>query len=92
MQVKEIENQAEEVKQNATAQASLLLSLARDNATAVVENARSDGLRSLFQKVGITNQNYKSSFNYLRTMKDLRNIHLSVDFDQLIMGPVKGST
>jgi len=88
--VNEIENEAAEIGQNATAQSSLLRTKADSQSTALVEAARSEGLKNLYTKLGITDVNQKSSFDYLRTLKDMQNVHLSVDFDQMIAGNFGG--
>ena len=88
--MKEITNSATEIAQNATAQSELIVAQANAKATATVETARGDGLRQLYQRLGITTQEQKSSFDYLRTLKEMSNVHLGVDFQQLIMGPTQG--
>jgi hypothetical protein len=90
LQVKEITNAAQEISQNATAQSTFILAQANANATATVEAARSQGLQLLYQRLGITTQEHKSSFDYLRTVREMENVHLGVNFQQMILGPVKG--
>lgn len=88
LQVKNILNQAAEINNNATAHSTLIRAEAQANATATVEGARSDGLRLLYARLGISSQEQMSSFDYLRTLRELPNAHISVDFQQLIVGPV----
>ena len=86
LQVNEINNQASEVAQNATASAELIQAKARSNALVTVEKARSQGLKDLYQRLGITDDDQRSSFDYLRTIKDMEHAHLTVDFQQMIYG------
>ena len=83
-----IRTEAKEISQNATAQSSLISSVAQANATAVVERARANGLRHLYSEAGITRADHRASFDYLRTLQGLDNVHLAVDYDQLIQGPL----
>ncbi|CAH1788143.1 unnamed protein product [Owenia fusiformis] len=88
--VKDIINEAHEISQNATAQANLILSQANATATQTLENAQMTGLRTLFNGLGISmTDNHKMSFNYLRNLKDLSNLHMAVDFNSLMVGPLK---
>lgn len=84
--VRKIKNEAAEISQNAESQAELLRIVSRANYTNTVELARSKGLQSLYSSLGITNQEHKNSFDYLRTLRGLDNVHLTVDFQQRIAG------
>ncbi|XP_063412525.1 uncharacterized protein LOC134695238 [Mytilus trossulus] len=84
--VAEIENEAKEINQNATAQAALVQSIARANYTALLETARSEGLKQVFSSLNITQQDKKNSFDYLRTIRGLDKLHLTVDYQQRIAG------
>ncbi|OWF44236.1 uncharacterized protein LOC110458648 [Mizuhopecten yessoensis] len=79
-------NEAAEIRQEAEATSSMIRLTSRANYTAIVESSRSRGLTTLYSRLGITDQRIKNSFDYLRTLRGLDNIHLSVDFDQNIMG------
>lgn len=85
-QVQRIKNEAVEISQNGTAIAGYLGTVAAANYTATIETARSEGLRQVFLRLAITDQAKKSSFDYLRTLRGLNNVHLTVDFDQRIAG------
>lgn len=85
-QVNEKSNMASEISQNATAMSNLLQSKAQAESTATVEKARSQGLKDLYTRLGITDVDQKSSFDYLRTIKDMEHVHLTVDFEQMIYG------
>ncbi|KAL3832279.1 hypothetical protein ACJMK2_023937 [Sinanodonta woodiana] len=84
--VAQIKNDAQEIKQNATVLSEYIGTVSKANYTATIENARAIGLKKLFNDLSITDQKYKSSFDYLRTLKDLSNIYLTVDFQQRIAG------
>ncbi|KAF6019222.1 hypothetical protein EB796_022463 [Bugula neritina] len=55
----------------------------------ILEAARREGLMTLFSSTGLSTVEHKNSFDYLRSLADNSNAHLTVDFDQLIMGPTK---
>jgi len=84
--VQKILNQAKEERQKAEAESQLISTLSRANYTSVVEKARSQGLRNLYDRLKISDQGIKNSFDYLRTLRGLDNIHLTVDFQQRIVG------
>lgn len=86
VQVRKIKNEAAEISQKAESQASLLRIVSQANYTNTVELARSKGLQLLYTGLGITNQEHKNSFDYLRTLRGLDNVHLTVDFQQRIAG------
>ncbi|XP_076088758.1 uncharacterized protein LOC143059153 isoform X2 [Mytilus galloprovincialis] len=81
-----IENDAKEISQNATAQATLIGSIAQANYTAILESARSDGLKRAFVELNFNLQEHKNSFDYLRTIRGQENTHLTVNFQQRIAG------
>lgn len=84
--VRKIKNEAAEISQRAESQAELLRIVSQANYTNTVELARSRGLQTLYNSLGITNQEHKNSFDYLRTLRGLDNVHLTVDFQQRIAG------
>ncbi|XP_067928709.1 uncharacterized protein [Watersipora subatra] len=87
--VEEIVNQAKEVTANSTAQAQLIAARSNADYVQTIEAARKTGLVNLFTSVGLSTVDYKNSFDYLRSLADNSNAHLTVDFDQLITGPTK---
>ena len=87
--MKSIENEATEISQNATAQSTFISAVARANATAMVERSRTDGLGHLYAGTVITTQEHKASFDYLKTLQGRDNVHLAVDYSQLIQGPLQ---
>lgn len=86
MKVDQIQNEAQVISQNATAQSGLIATISQANYTAVIESARSQGLKLLYNELGITDQNHKNSFDYLRTLRGIDNVHFTVDFQQRIVG------
>lgn len=89
--VQDIRNQAKEVRQEAEATSSLINTVSQANYTATVEKARSTGLKDLYNRLGISNQETKNSFDYLRTLRGLDKVHLTVDFQQRIVGGFGGN-
>ncbi|KAK3083265.1 hypothetical protein FSP39_017936 [Pinctada imbricata] len=84
--VEEIKNQVREITEIAHATASLTNSVAQANYSAIIEGARTDGLKNAFAILGVTDQQYKNSIDYLRELKGNKNIHMTVDFQQRIVG------
>ncbi|XP_048777110.2 uncharacterized protein LOC125681186 [Ostrea edulis] len=81
-----IKNEAAEIRENGTAIANLITVTAQANYSATLESARSDGLKAVFSSLGFTQQQYKSSFDYLKTLRGFDKAHLTVDFQQRIVG------
>ncbi|KAL3832276.1 hypothetical protein ACJMK2_023934 [Sinanodonta woodiana] len=90
--VAQTKNDAQEIKQNATVLSEYIGTVSKANYSAAIDNARVIGLKKLFNNLNITDQKYKSSFDYLRTLKDLSNIFLTVDFQQRIAGSFGSSS
>lgn len=86
LKVQKIKNEAVELREQAAAQSKLIKVTSQANYTAIVESARSQGLNILFTALNITDQGHKNSFDYLRTLRALDNVHLTVDFQQRIIG------
>ena len=82
--VKEIENEAQEIRENAVAQAGVKVSNAEASAQAKLEQARTTGLSSLYTELGLTNPEEKMSFQYLRTLMRQENVKLAVDYTHLV--------
>lgn len=89
-EVRDIQNRAKEISQNAEAQAKLMSTVAGANYTATVEKARALGLKGLYTRLGLRSQELKNSYDYLRTLATLENVHFTVDFQQRIVGNVGG--
>lgn len=84
--VRSIQNQAAEISGNATAAANRIGKQAAANYTAIVEKARAEGLKGLYTRLGLNTQELKNSFDYLRTLRTLDNVHFTIDFQQRIVG------
>ena len=87
-QVKQIENEAAEIAEGALSESELIVSMAEANSTAIVEQSRSNGLKHMYSELGITDQQHKASFDYLRTLKGQDKVFLSVDYQTNIAGPM----
>ncbi|XP_066305257.1 uncharacterized protein [Branchiostoma lanceolatum] len=85
-EVEQIENEAREISQNATAQSGLITSRANAQAVAVVEDARNSGLSLIYTRLGLSNDDHKASFNYIRTLRDHESVYMSVNYNTLISG------
>lgn len=87
----EIINKIQEVKENAAANVTVITAEADAKSLQFVEDARNQGLQLLYSSLNFTNEQHKASFNYLRTLRNHKNIRLHVNFASLISGPNKGS-
>lgn len=88
LQVQQIRNIAEEIRNNGTIEANLFTAVAQANYSTVLEIARSEGLKQFFRDLGFTQQEYKNSFNYLRTLRGMPSAHFTIDFQQRIVGNI----
>ena len=87
--MKEKQNRAKEISQNANAQSRLIISNAEANSTATRERSRTDGLKHLYSEIGLTDQKHMSSFDYLNTIAQKQDVSLAVDFQTLVAGPMQ---
>ena len=85
-QVQKIKNEALELREVAQAESNLIKITSSANYTVTIESARSKGLTTLYRELNISNQGHKNSFDYLRTLRGLANVWLTVDFNQRIVG------
>lgn len=83
-QVQDINNEAAELSQNATAQSDLIRARAEAEAQAIIESAHSSGLAYMYETLNITSEEQKASLNYLRTLRDHQHVHMSVNFESLV--------
>jgi len=79
----EIYNEAREIAQNASATATVLDAGAKAEALKVVEQARSEGLKNMYSVLGITSDEEKAAFNYLRSLRQNKNVKLNVGYQSL---------
>lgn len=79
----EIFNQAREIAQNASAKATVISAQAKADALGIVEKARSDGLKNMYTVLGITKDRNKAGFNYLRSLRQNKNVKLNVGYKSL---------
>ena len=86
--VQQMRNAALEIREEAESTSRFTQITAAANYTSVVEGARSVGLTKLYDELKITRQDHKNSFDYLRTIRGLDNIWLTVDYQQRILGNI----
>ncbi|XP_060584044.1 uncharacterized protein LOC132740200 [Ruditapes philippinarum] len=86
--VAEIKNQAKEIRETATSQSQKIKVVSEADYTNTIETARGSGLKQLYTSLGINSTEHKNSFDYLKTLRGLANVHLTVDFQQRIAGNV----
>ena len=82
--INEINNQASEIAQNASAQATLILAKSKAQALVKVEKARNEGLSMIYDRLNITTEEQKASFNYLRALRNHQNAKFNIGYDTLM--------
>ena len=80
----EINNEAAEIAQNATAEATIIRAKADAESLLTVERARDAGLSYIYQQLNITKEEHKSAFNYLRTLRGQKNVKFNVGYTTLM--------
>ena len=75
----------------AAANVTIIDAQAEAESLRIVEDARNQGLKHLYEKLNFENEQHKASFNYLRTLRKHKNIRLHVNFGNLISGPNTGN-
>ncbi|CAB4007461.1 Hypothetical predicted protein [Paramuricea clavata] len=85
-----VENKIQEVNENAAANVTVINAQAEAKSLRLVEDARNQGLELLYSTLNFENEQHKASFNYLRTLRNHKNIRLHVNFGNLISGPNTG--
>ncbi|XP_060584087.1 uncharacterized protein LOC132740237 [Ruditapes philippinarum] len=86
--VAEIKNQAKEIRESAESESQKIRVVSEAEYLSTIEKARGTGLRKLYDSLGIKTQEQKNSFDYLRTLRGLDHVHLTVDFQQRIAGSI----
>ena len=56
---------------------------AKADALGIVEKARSDGLKNVYTVLGITTDEQKAAFNYLRSLRQNKTVKLNVGYKSL---------
>jgi len=84
LEVNKFQNSAKEAIANATAMSKFLMDQAEVNYSRIVENTHNDGLKNLFDGLGLSSNKLKSSLNYMRMMQDHEKVKYSIDFNTLI--------
>lgn len=83
MKVKRIENEASEIRKNATAEASYISAKAEADAKFAVEAAHRKGLKTMYSDLSVSDEKEKTSIAYLRSLSQNKDIHISVGFTDL---------
>lgn len=84
LEVNSFMNKAKESIANATAMSKLIMDQADVNYSRTIENIHNDGLKNMFEGLGMSDNKLKSSLNYMRTLQDHEKIKYSIDFNSLI--------
>jgi len=84
LEVNAFKNKARESIANATAMSKLIMDEADVNYSRTIENVHNEGLKNMFEGLGLNTNKLKSSLNYMRTLQDHEKIKYSIDFNSLI--------
>ncbi|GAB1598726.1 uncharacterized protein LOC115228206 isoform X2 [Argonauta hians] len=84
--IKVLENKASEISEAARSDSDLIAKTMNANASFIVENSRITGLKNLYSTLGITNADQKNKFDYLRSLQKVKDLRLSIGYNQLIAG------
>lgn len=82
-----VENLAREVEQGANANSSLIVSRATIQAKALVDDARSQGLKIIHDALNITSEEHKKTLDYIRTLRDSKNANMYIGFQYMVARP-----
>ncbi|KAK3745333.1 hypothetical protein QZH41_006724 [Actinostola sp. cb2023] len=80
----EINNEAKEITQNSTAQATIIMAKADADALVKVEEARNTGLSQVFTSLGISDESHKASYIYLTALRRQSNARLNINYNTLM--------
>jgi len=83
MRVRNIQNEALEIRRNATAEAQFIADKAEANAKYNIESAHREGLKKMYADLEVTDDKDKSSITFLRSLSQNEDIHISVGFTDL---------
>jgi len=81
--VRSIQNEASEIRKNATAEAELIQAKAEADAKFKIESSHREGLKKMYSDLGVTDDKDKSSITFLRSISQNDDIHISVGFTDL---------
>lgn len=84
LEVNKYKNLAKEAIANATAMSKLKMDQAEVDYSRTIENVHNNGLKSMYDGLGFTDNKLKSSLNYMRTLQDHEKVKYSIDFNSLI--------
>ena len=86
-QSKLIENEAFELAENGEARAALVKEKAKAEAKAIVEDARTSGLSSLYETLNISREEDKKTIDYMRTLRGKKSANLYIGFSYVVAKP-----
>ncbi|XP_070569987.1 uncharacterized protein [Ptychodera flava] len=84
-------NEVREINENATATSERIVKTGEANAFAVLEAAHSNGLQTLYQAVGATTDEHKTSLNLLFTVDKHPQLYMGTDYNRYLR-TVRGFT
>ncbi|KXJ14793.1 uncharacterized protein LOC110238397 [Exaiptasia diaphana] len=80
----EINNEAKEITQNSTSQATVIMAKAEGAALVEVEQARNTGLQQVFTSLGIKTESHKASYIYLSALRQQHKAKINVNYNTLM--------
>lgn len=82
--VSKVKNEANEIVEKAKAEYELVLDQAESNYSRIIESTHNEGLKKMFDDLGLTSAKQKSSLNYIRALREHEKVKYSIDFNTLI--------
>jgi len=80
----ELYNEAAQITQNSTSEATVIVAKANADALVEVEQARNTGLAEVFSSLGIKSEAHKASYIYLSALRRQENAKLNVNYNTLM--------
>lgn len=84
--MKQIENLAGETLQAAQSDSRVISDTAKANASFMVENARINGLKNLYNTLNLDRMEDRNKFDYLRSLQQVKDLHLTIGYETMISG------
>lgn len=84
--MKQIENLAAETLQAAQSDSRVISDTAKANASFMVETARINGLKNLYNTLNLDRMEDRNKFDYLRSLQQVKDLHLTIGYETMISG------
>ncbi|KXJ14768.1 uncharacterized protein LOC110238398 [Exaiptasia diaphana] len=79
-----LQNEAQQIKQNASAESTVIMAKAEADALVQVEQARNTGLAQVFTSLGIKTESHKASYIYLTALRQQHKAKININYNTLM--------